>query len=96
MASKAIALILLERYDDALAWTHKGQQQTDLPIWAHMPEVCALGLLGRIDEAQAALDRVRRLKPNVSLDFVDQALKFSNTTDREHFVDGLRKAGLTE
>ncbi len=96
MASKAIALILLERYDEALTWTRKGQQQADLPIWAHMPEVCALGLLGRIDEAQAALDRVRRLKPNVSLDFVDQALKFSNTTDREHFVDGLRKAGLTE
>jgi adenylate cyclase len=94
MASKAIALILLQRYDDALAWTRKGQRQADLPVWAHMPEVCALGLLGRIDEARAALDHVRQLKPDVSLDFVDQALKFTNASDREHFVDGLRIAGL--
>ncbi|MFP6730917.1 MAG: tetratricopeptide repeat protein [Alphaproteobacteria bacterium] len=94
MASKAIALILLERYDEALTWTRKGQQRADLPIWAHMPEVSALGLLGRIEEASTALDRVRQLKPDVSLDFVDQVLKFTNAIDREHFVDGLRKAGL--
>jgi len=94
MASKAIALILLERYDEALIWTRKGQQQADLPIWAHMPEVSALGLLGRIGEARAVLDRVRQLKPDVSLDFVDQALKFTNANDREHFLDGLSKAGF--
>ena len=96
MACKAIALILLERYDDALAWTRKGQQQADLPIWAHMPEVSALGLLGRIDEARAALYHVRQLKPDVSLDFVDQALKFTHASDHQHFVDGLNKAGLEE
>ncbi len=96
MASKAIALILLERYDEALTWARKGQRQADLPVWAHMPEVSALGLLGRADEARAVLDRVRRLKPDVSLGFVDQALAFAHATDREHFVDGLKKAGLEE
>jgi adenylate cyclase len=96
MASKAIALILLERFDEALAWTRKGQQQANLPIWAHMPEVSALGHLGRTDEARAVLDHVRRLKPDVSLDFVDQALKFTHASDRQHFVDGLKKAGLEE
>ena len=39
---------------------------------------------------------VRRLKPDVSLDFVDQALKFTHASDRQHFVDGLKKAGLEE
>ena len=94
MASKAIALIVLGRYDEALDWARKALRQPNAAIWAHMPEVSALGLLGRPDEARAALDRVRGIKSDVSLAFVDQAVPFTDKAGREHFVDGLRKAGL--
>jgi len=96
VASKAIALILLGRYDEGLDWARKAQRQPSTAIWAFMPEVSALGLLGRIDEARAALERVKRIKPDVSCAFVDQALAFTHATDRDHFVSGLVKAGLKE
>ncbi len=94
MASKAIALILLGRYDEALTWAQKGQGQPNTAIWAHLPEVSALGLLSRTEEARAALERLQRLKPDVSVSFVVQTLTFTRAADREHFVGGLVKAGL--
>jgi adenylate cyclase len=94
MASKAFALILLGRYDEALSWAQKAQGHPNTAIWAHFPEVSALGLLGRTEEARAALERLQRLKPDVSVAFVGQTLTFTRAADREHILSGLVKAGL--
>lgn len=96
MASKAIALIMLERYEEALEWALKGQRQPNTAIWAFLPEVSALALLDRVDEARAALDRARELKHEVSVRFVDGALPITDAGYREHFVGGLVKAGMPE
>jgi adenylate cyclase len=96
MASKAIALIMLGRYEEGLDWARKGQRQPHTAIWAFMPEVSALGLLGRTDEARAALERVRQVKADVSVRFVDQALLITDSAYREHFLRGLIKAGLPD
>ena len=96
MASKAIALILLGRCDEGLDWARKAQRQPSTAIWAFMPEVSALGLLGRIDEAREAFERVKRIKPDASCAFVDQALAFTHASDRDHFVSGLIKAGVPQ
>ncbi|MHC4409883.1 MAG: tetratricopeptide repeat protein, partial [Planctomycetota bacterium] len=96
MASKAIALLLLDRYDEALEWSRRAQQQPAFAIWALMPEVSALALLGRLDEARSAMERVKQLKPDVSVAFVDLALPFSQADDREHFLRGLIQAGLPD
>lgn len=74
----------------------QAQRHSNTAIWAFMPEVSALGLMGRIDEARAALARVHRLKPDVSCSFATQVLPFSGTVDREHFVRGLLAAGVPE
>jgi adenylate cyclase len=95
-ASKAIALILLERYEEALEHARQAQRQPNTALWAFMPEVSVLGLMGRIDEAKAALERVRRLKPDVTCSFAMQVLPISRTADREHFVRGLLAAGVPE
>jgi adenylate cyclase len=93
-ASKAIALILLERYEEALDYARRAQRHPNTALWAFMPEVSALGLMGRTDEARAALERVRRLKPDVTCSFATQVLPFSQDADREHFVRGLLVAGV--
>jgi len=93
-ASKAIALILLERYEEALKHARQAQRQPNTALWAFMPEVSALGLMGRTDEAKAALERVHRLKPDVTCSFATQVLPFSRQADREHFVRGLLAAGV--
>ena len=61
-----------------------------------MPEVSALGLLGGTVEARAALEGVRRLKPDVTCAFATEVLPFSRRADREHFVRGLREAGVPD
>jgi len=93
-ASKAIALILLERYEEALDYARRAQRHPNTALWAFMPEVSALSLMGRIDDAKAALERVRRLKPDVTCSFATQVLPFSRAADREHFVRGLLLAGV--
>ncbi len=95
-ASKAIALILLERYEEALNYARMAQRQPNTALWAFMPEVSVLGLMGRVDEARAALVRVHRLKPDVTCSFAMQVLPISRTADREHFVRGLLAAGVPE
>jgi adenylate cyclase len=93
-ASKAMALILLGRYDEALDWAEDAQRHPNTTIWAMLPEVSVLGLLGRHEKARAAFARTRRLKPDVSLILVDQAVIFSQAEDRERFLSGLRAAGM--
>jgi adenylate cyclase len=95
-ASKAIALILLERYEDALDYARQAQRHPNTALWAFMPEVSALGLMGRLDEARDALERVHKLKPDVTCSFATQVLPISRTADREHFVRGLKAAGVPE
>jgi adenylate cyclase len=95
-ASRAIALILLERYEEALDYARRAQRHPNTALWAFMPEVSALGLMGRLDEARGALERVHRLKPDVTCSFATQVLPFSRAADREHFVRGLLLAGVPE
>ncbi len=96
MASKAIALIMLRRHDEALDWAQRAERQPNAGTFAYVAEVSALGLLDRSDEARAALKRLHQHNPDVSIAFVNRALPITHATDREHFHSGLIKAGLPE
>lgn len=96
MASKAIALIMLGRYEEGLDWALRAQRQPRTALWAFLPEASALALLGRTDEARAALERARELQGDLSVGFVDQVLPITDTHYREIFVGGLVKAGIPE
>ena len=48
----------------------------------------------RIEEAALALERVRAIKPDFSLDFVDSTLRQAHFVGREFFIEGLKKVGL--
>ncbi len=96
MASKAIALIVLGRYEEGLDWARKAQRQPNTALWAFLPEASALALLDRTPEAEAALERARQLQLDVSIGFVDHVLPITDTGYRELFVGGLIKAGMRD
>ena len=50
--------------------------------------------LGRLDEARERAVEVLRLKPNFRL--LSQTLHHKNSADAEHWLEGMRKAGLPE
>ncbi len=96
MASKAIALIMLGRYDEGLDWALRAQRQPSAALWAHLPEACALALLDRNEEARAALERARHFQRDVSVQFVDKVMPITDSEYRDIFVGGLIKAGMPE
>ena len=60
---------------------------------------CALppsiaGHLGRLDEARRALDEIQRRQPEITIGFVQDHTTFTYSDYMDHFMDGLRKAGL--
>ncbi len=65
-------------------------------VWPQANEATALAHLGHVDEARAALARVHAINPTFSATFIDAVLPFRNPADRDHYIDGLRKAGLPE
>jgi TolB-like protein len=56
----------------------------------------SLGLLGRIEEAKAALAHTLTLQPDLSSAHVVKDTVFADPADRARFLEGLRRAGLKE
>jgi hypothetical protein len=50
--------------------------------------------LGQLDEARERAAEVLRMKPNFHL--LSQTLHHKNPADAEHWLEGMRKAGLPE
>jgi adenylate cyclase len=50
--------------------------------------------LGRLDEARAQAAEVLKLNPDFSIATFSKTEAYKNPSDLEHFLDGLRKAGL--
>ena len=78
-----------------------------LDRWSHGLLAACYAQIGRLDEARSELDafiseREHELKergempPRSRLELaLSRADRYRNPLDREHFLDGLRKAGLT-
>ena len=94
MASRSIALTLLERYEEALDWARRALQQPNTALYASVAQLAALGCLGWENEAAGALERARRFKPDVTIGFVLEVLPITDPECRALFMEGLRKAGM--
>jgi TolB-like protein/cytochrome c-type biogenesis protein CcmH/NrfG len=61
---------------------------------AHRVLTAAAGMSGDPEAAATALHDLRRAQPNVSLAWVEGHVPFRNAVDLEHYLEGLRRAGL--
>ena len=98
MTMRSFALIMLHRYDEAVEWARRSQRQPSVGhvSWLYAHEASALAHLGHVDEARAALARALTIHPTFSVSFIDTVLPIRSPADRDHYIDGLRKAGLPE
>lgn len=62
---------------------------------AHRVLTAATGMLGDPEVAAAALQELRRAQPNISLAWVEGHVPIQHDSDREHYLEGFRRAGLT-
>ena len=54
----------------------------------------AAGMTGQIELARTALQELRRSQPNISLAWITTQLPWKHDADREHYLEGFRRAGL--
>lgn len=100
----ALALYSGREYEQAV---NTLKEMRPLDRWSHGLLAACYAQTGRLDEARSESEafiseRQRELKergeapPRSRLDFgLARADRYRNPLDREHFLDGLRKAGLT-
>ena len=51
-------------------------------------------MAGEIEIANSALQELRRLQPNISLEWVAKQIPIKGNAEREHYLEGFRRAGL--
>ncbi len=94
---RAFAHHLMGQYEDALEWASKAVRQPNAGHWTNAHVAAALGHLGRIDEAKAAVGELLRRNPEFSCSFVRKYRFYvKSSADVENYLDGLRFAGLPE
>ena len=69
------------------------RQHPDFPA-SHRILTAAAGMAGDDGFARAALAEFRRAQPNVSLEWIVKHIPFQGDAERQHYVEGLRRAGL--
>jgi len=94
LASKAIALVMDERYEEGIAVSQESQRNHDSHLFGYLAEVSGLGLLGKRKEAEEALQRLRKVQPDISMIFIEESLPIVKSEARDRFLRGLELAGM--
>ena len=81
-------------YDEAMRLAREAIRQRGDFVGAHRVLTAAAGMAGETGVAKAALQELRRAQPNISLEWVSANMPIQHDADRDHYLDGLRRAGL--
>ena len=84
------------RYDEAAAWAAKsiGENPKYVPVWR--TAAASNALLGRQEQAQNAMARLRQLDPTLRIATLKSVIPNLRPDLLARMIDGLRKAGLPE
>jgi TolB-like protein/Tfp pilus assembly protein PilF len=94
---RSLAHLFMKQHEAAAEWANKAIRVPNSHYWANAHLVTALGHLGRVDEVRAAAEELLRRKPEFSCSFARKHLFYiKSSAQMEHYLDGLRKAGLPE
>jgi len=82
------------RYDEAIRMARESLRQRSDFGGAHRVLTAAAGMSGDDELAAMALRGLRQAQPNISLAWIAGELPMKQSEDREHYLEGLRRAGL--
>ena len=90
----AYAQFIGRNYDEAMRLSREAIRQRSDFVGAHRVLTAAAGMAGQYDVAKVALQELRRVQPNVSLAWIASQIPIKRDADREHYLEGFRRAGL--
>lgn len=90
----AYAQFVGRNYQEAIALAREATRQRGDLTGAYRVLTVAAGMAGQTEVARSALDELRRSQPNISLAWIATQLPWKHDADREHYLEGFRRAGL--
>ncbi len=90
----AYAQFLGRNYDEALRLSREAIRRRSDFVGAHRVLTAAAAMAGKQDMAGTALLELRRAQPNISLAWIADHMPIKLDADREHYLEGFRRAGL--
>jgi tetratricopeptide (TPR) repeat protein len=91
---RATSEFVARDYREALVWARKAYRESPDNPSAHRTFVLSHAHLGEIEQAKAALARLRQVQPGISLHYVEHVQLFSDPDVRARYVEGFKRAGL--
>ncbi len=88
------ARFLEKKYDEAISLARQAIRQRGDLTGAYRVLTVAAGMAGDLEMASGALQELRRIQPGVSLTWIASQLPWASDEDREHYLEGFRRAGL--
>ncbi len=82
-------------YEEAMRLAREGVRQRGDFVGAHRVLTAAAGMARQGEVAAAALGQLRRVQPNVSLAWIAAQMPIKEDSEREHYLEGFRRAGLS-
>jgi TolB-like protein len=90
----AYAQFVGRNYQQAIALAREAIRQRGDFTGAYRVLTVAAAMSGQAEVAAAALQELRRAQPNISLAWIANQLPWKLDADREHYLEGFRRAGL--
>jgi tetratricopeptide (TPR) repeat protein len=81
-------------YHEAMRLAREGIRQRADFVGAHRVFTASAGMAGLRTVASDALQDLRRAQPNISLAWIARQMPIRDDSDREHYLEGFRRAGL--
>jgi len=94
MGIAAYAQFLGANYDEAIRLSREALRQRSDFVGAHRVLTAAAGMTGDTVTAATSLQELRRTQPNISLAWIADNMPIKLDSDREHYLEGFRRAGL--
>jgi TolB-like protein len=91
----AYAQFIGRNYSEAVQLARESMRMRSDFVGAHRALTAAAGMLGDRELAASALEGLRRVQPNISLAWLASELPMRRAEDRDHYLEGFRRAGMT-
>jgi len=92
----AIAHLMNKNYDEAVKIGRRVVQGTPAYANGYKPLIAALGHLRRRKEAKRYVEKLLDLDPDFTVKRFGERYPFTRDSDRQHYMEGLRRAGVPE
>ena len=90
----AYAHFVGRNYNEAMQLAREAIRARSDFVGGHRVLTAAAGMAGQTETAAIALQELRRAQPNVSLNWIAVQMPIMLDAEREHYLEGLRRAGL--